>query len=212
MPVQSAAAASPPLLQSVSSDLDGSIAPSRLDADVRFMRLALAEAARGLAAGELPIGAVVVAGDGEVLAAAHTNERATGRLLVHAELRALQAADARGRWPGGRRAAALYTTCEPCLMCLGAAASSFLGRVVYGHDAPGDGAAALVAGWRRDEAAFPAYRPPAIGGGVLAGEGLALMRGYVASATPGPLRDWAARIAGSGGDSRRSCRARARMI
>jgi tRNA(adenine34) deaminase len=60
--------------------------------DERWMREALAVARQGLAAGELPIGAVVVA-DGVVIGAAHTQERRQGRLLVHAELLALDAAD-----------------------------------------------------------------------------------------------------------------------
>jgi tRNA(adenine34) deaminase len=60
--------------------------------DEDLMRVALAVAAEGLAAGELPIGAVVAL-DGVVIARAHTAERASGRLLVHADLLALQAID-----------------------------------------------------------------------------------------------------------------------
>lgn len=161
--------------------------------DARWMREALAVARAGLDAGELPIGAVVVRGE-EVLAAEHTREASEKRLLVHADLLALEAAD-RLR-PSSRRDCRLYVTLEPCLMCLGAAMSFFIGGVCYGLEAPGDGAAALVRGWQRDEAAFPAYRIPRITGGVLRSEQIALMREYVARARAGALRDWAGSLPG----------------
>jgi tRNA(adenine34) deaminase len=63
--------------------------------------------------GELPIGAVVVLNN-EVIAAAHTTEKTEGRLLVHADLLALEAADRIKPFPGKRREAALYVTGEPC--------------------------------------------------------------------------------------------------
>ena len=86
----------------------------------KFMRKALEMAQVGLSKGELPIGAVVVL-DGEVIASAHTQEKSEGRLLVHAELLALEAADRIKPFPGRRRDVKLFTTSEPCLMCLGAA-------------------------------------------------------------------------------------------
>jgi len=167
--------------------------PFSVSAAEAYMRLAIAQAERGMAAGELPIGAVVVA-DGAVIASAHTAERATGRLLVHAELRALQAADAMPSIPGGRRQAVLFSTCEPCLMCLGATMSSFIGGVVYGLETPGDGASALVRRSDKDRLAFAAYRPPRLIGGVLRSECLALMKRFARDAEPGPLRDWAASL------------------
>ena len=160
-----------------------------------FMRAALAVAAQGLARGELPIGAVVVL-DGAVIAAAHTAERAEQRLLVHAELLALEAADRLQLFPGNRRAATLYTTCEPCLMCMGAAMSCFLGTVVYAVEAPSDGATALVQRWRRPLEAFPAYRTPQIIGGVLRAAAIALFREYVTHHPPGSgVWDWAQQMA-----------------
>src|SRR5689334_2753191 len=119
--------------------------------DEQFMREALRMASLGLERGELPIGAVVVL-DGRVIAAAHTTEAAERRLLVHAELLALEAADRLQPFPGRRRDAQLFVTLEPCLMCLGAAMSFFLGAIHYALESPGDGAVALVREWRRDEA------------------------------------------------------------
>ena len=159
-----------------------------------FMREALHMARIGLASGELPIGAVVVLG-GQVIAAAHTEERAQGRLLVHADLLALEAADRLRPFPGQRRDAALFVTGEPCLMCLGAALSFFLGAVYYGHECPGDGAVSLVRGWQREEEAFPNYRLPEIEGGVLRDDGIALFREYAARHSQGALWEWAKTIA-----------------
>jgi tRNA(adenine34) deaminase len=81
------------------------------------MREALAVARTGLEVGEMPIGAVVVVGD-EIVAAAYTQEVTTGRLLVHADLLALEAADK--VISGRRQRSTLYVNLEPCLMCLGA--------------------------------------------------------------------------------------------
>ncbi|HWJ97695.1 MAG TPA: nucleoside deaminase [Acidimicrobiales bacterium] len=99
-----------------------------LTADERGMGAALAVARRGLDRGELPIGAVVVA-DGQVVGSSHTEEVTQRRLLVHAELLALEEADRHLGWD--RRSATLYTTLEPCLMCVGAAATALVGRVVW---------------------------------------------------------------------------------
>ena len=129
------------------------------------MAAALAVAAEGLAAGELPIGAVVVVDD-EVVARAHTQERGQRRLLVHAELLALDAAD--HVLGADRPRATLYTTLEPCLMCLAAAATAMVPQVVFALASPGDGAAGLAA-WNAGRTAdLPHVRLPAVVGGVAA--------------------------------------------
>jgi tRNA(adenine34) deaminase len=164
------------------------------DEHERFMREALNAAADGLESGELPIGAVVVL-DGRLIVREHTRERAEGRLLVHADLLALEAADRLQPFPGRRRDARLYITLEPCLMCLGAAMSFMLGEVYFGLESPGDGAVALARSWRRKEEDFPAYRLPRIEGGILRAESLALFREYVARHTSGAPWEWAKTIA-----------------
>jgi tRNA(adenine34) deaminase len=160
----------------------------------RFMREAITMARAGLDAGELPIGAVVVL-NGEVISRAYTRERAEGRLLVHADLLALEQADRLRPFPGRRRDACLFVTGEPCMMCLGAAMSFFLGEIYYGHECPGDGAVALAKGWRRKEEDFPPYRLPDITGGVLRDDCLALFDEYIARNEHSPLWEWANAIA-----------------
>jgi tRNA(adenine34) deaminase len=158
------------------------------------MREALRVAEEGLARGELPIGAVVVLED-QAIAAAHTRELSLSRFLVHAELLALEAADRLQPFPGNRRDVRLFTTLEPCLMCLGAAMSSFIGEITYAVESPADGAVALVKGWVRRETDLPAYRIPEIVGGLCREEAMALFRIYAERYVSSPLAEWAATIA-----------------
>jgi len=107
--------------------------------DALFMGLALDEARRAGAEGEVPIGAVVVR-DGRVIGEGHNRPIAAMDPTAHAEIEALrQAARKLGnyRLPG----ATLYTTVEPCPMCCGAVLHARLARVVYGAPDPKAGAA-----------------------------------------------------------------------
>lgn len=99
---------------------------------------ALAEASRAAALGEVPIGAVVVAG-GELVARGFNQPIAAGDPTAHAEILALRAA---ARALGNYRltGADLYVTVEPCLMCVGAALQARVARVVYGVLEPKFGA------------------------------------------------------------------------
>ena len=162
--------------------------------DERFMSRALDVAAEGMARGEMPIGAVVVA-DGEVLAEAHTEERTQGRLLVHADLLALDLADR--RLQGRRERATLYVTLEPCLMCLGAAFTARIGRVVYGLASPSDGGCEAFIDWdrARQRESMPGYAIPVLEGGVLSSASAQLFAEYAATAPAGWARDWAAELA-----------------
>jgi tRNA(adenine34) deaminase len=155
-----------------------------------FMREALAVARQGLDKGELPIGAIVVV-NGRIIASAHTMERSEGRFLVHADLLALEAADRLQPFPGKRREAALYVNLEPCLMCLGAAMSFFLGEIYYGLESPGDGAVDLVRQWQKKHEDFPGYRAPRITGGILREESIALFQEYVDRHSSGAMWEWA---------------------
>ena len=99
--------------------------------DRRFMALALEQAQLAAAAGEVPVGAVMVSGAGEVLAAAHNATEAQSDPTAHAELQCIrQAAQRAGGWR--LLDATLYVTLEPCPMCAGALLQSRVGRVVYG--------------------------------------------------------------------------------
>lgn len=107
-------------------------------ADEELMAIALDEARHGLAAGEVPVGAVVVA-DGEIIGRAHNAPIALADPTAHAEVLALRAA-ARARGNYRLTGATLYATVEPCSMCCGAALHARIGRVVYGAADPKAGA------------------------------------------------------------------------
>ena len=105
----------------------------------RWMRRALELARSAEAAGDVPVGAVIVGADGAVLGEGFNEREATGDPTAHAELLAIRRAAARvGRWR--LDGATLYVTLEPCPMCAGAVACARLPRVVYGADDPKAGA------------------------------------------------------------------------
>lgn len=102
--------------------------------DRGWMAVALDEARRAVAAGEVPVGAVVVV-DGREAGRGHNGPIGTCDPTAHAEVLALRrAALACGayRLPG----ATLYATLEPCPMCVGAALAARVGRVVFGAQDP----------------------------------------------------------------------------
>lgn len=130
---------SAPLAQ-IASPGHGAVAG--LEEHERWMREALAEAARALAAGDVPVGAVAVR-DGRVVGRAYNRKEAARDPTAHAEMLALQeAARTLGGWrlPG----VTLYCTLEPCPMCAGAMIQSRLPRLVYAVDDPKAGAAGSV--------------------------------------------------------------------
>jgi tRNA(adenine34) deaminase len=159
-----------------------------------YMRQVLALAAEALEQDEFPIAAIVVL-DEKIIARATTSEQREKRFLGHAELVALEDADKRQLSFAERSRARLFTNLEPCLMCMGAAMSFFLGEIVYGLESPGDGAVDLVRVWSRREEDIPGYRIPMIAGGLLREESIHLFAEYVARHAPGPMRDWAETLA-----------------
>jgi tRNA(adenine34) deaminase len=112
------------------------------DDDLRFMRAALDEAAYAYAAGEVPVGAVVVR-DGEIVGRGWNHPIGGVDPTAHAEVNALRDAAARlgnYRLPGCE----LYVTLEPCAMCAGAIQHARLARVVWGAADPKTGACGSV--------------------------------------------------------------------
>ena len=98
------------------------------------MAAALAEARRAAAAGEVPIGCVVVV-DGEIIAAAHNQREGLSDATAHAEVLAIREAGRRlGAWRLSN--ATLYVTLEPCPMCAGALVQARVAHLVYGADDP----------------------------------------------------------------------------
>lgn len=144
--------------------------------DAAFMREALAEARRAAEAGEVPVGAVVVLG-GAIIARGFNEPIARNDPTAHAEVLALREA---GRKAGNYRlaGAALYATVEPCAMCCGAALHARVARVVYGA---ADAKAGAVESLYRllDDGRF--NHRIAVTSGVLAEEGVALLRAFFES-------------------------------
>jgi tRNA(adenine34) deaminase len=144
-------------------------------ADAAFMREALDLAAQAAAAGEVPVGAVVVR-DGRVVGRGFNRPIASRDPTAHAEIVALrEAAGAENnyRLPGCE----LYVTLEPCAMCVGAMVHARIARVVFGARDPKTGACGsivdlpAIAHWNH-HGTFE--------GGVLAGECGAMLRRFFA--------------------------------
>ena len=110
--------------------------------DLEFMQLALVEAQKARALGEVPVGAVLVS-DNEVIATGHNQPINNNDPSAHAEMLALREAaeaEANYRLPGST----LYVTLEPCTMCSGAILHARVDRVVFGAPDPKTGAAGSV--------------------------------------------------------------------
>jgi tRNA(adenine34) deaminase len=98
--------------------------------DLRYMQLALSEAQKAFAMGEVPVGCVIVA-DGQVVGRGHNLTETLADVTAHAEIQAITAA---ANTLGGKYLSqcALYVTVEPCVMCAGAIGWAQIKRVVYG--------------------------------------------------------------------------------
>ncbi len=138
------------------------------------MRWALQEAELALRHGDVPVGAVVLAPDGEVLARAHNDREGRGDPTAHAEVLAIRAAaEDRGSWR--LDGCTLVVTLEPCTMCAGAVVLSRLDRVVYGATDPKAGAVGSLWDLVRDRRLN--HRPEVVAG-VLAEECGAVLRSF----------------------------------
>jgi tRNA(adenine34) deaminase len=95
------------------------------------MAMALKQAEQSLDHGDVPVGAVVVNPNGEVVAQRHNERELTGDPTAHAEILALRdAAERTGSWRLDGHT--LFVTLEPCAMCAGAAVNSRIATLVYG--------------------------------------------------------------------------------
>ena len=151
--------------------------------DERWMRLALAHAASAADHDDVPIGAVVVAGE-EVLAEAANERELRADPTAHAEVLALRAAAQRlGGWrlPG----TTLYVTLEPCAMCAGAIVLARVPRVVYAARDLKAGAAGSVI----DVLAEPRFNHrPEVVAGLLADDAGELLRDFFRERRDQPVR------------------------
>ncbi len=133
----------------------------------RFMREALAEAEAAGHAGDYPIGAVVVRG-GEVVSRGRAGARTTHSQLAHAELAALLPLTG-DEWSGRNDDAVLFTTMEPCPMCLGATVMMDIEHVVFALHDPLAGMRDML------EIPYVARHIQTYRGGVLADDALELL-------------------------------------
>jgi tRNA(adenine34) deaminase len=140
-----------------------------------YMDLALAEARAAAAAGEVPVGCVVVR-DGEVVARARNRTLADRDPTAHAEMLALRAAAAA---IGSERLGDcdVYVTLEPCTMCAGALSFARIRRLYYGAADPKGGA---VENGVRFFSAPTCHHRPDVYGGIGEQEAAVLLRGFFA--------------------------------
>lgn len=144
-----------------------------MDGDEKWMRIALEQAGEALAAGEVPVGAVIVRG-GELLARAHNAPIALNDPSAHAEILAIRraaAAEGNYRLPG----ATLYVTLEPCLMCAGAILQARIERLVFGAADPKNGAVVSLCRVFEDRRLNHAVE---VTGGILPGECGEILSGF----------------------------------
>ncbi|HHY09643.1 MAG TPA: nucleoside deaminase [Firmicutes bacterium] len=115
----------------------------------KYMREAVLQAKEALAAGEVPIGAVVVLG-GEIIGRGRNRREELKDPTAHAEIIAIRAA---AKYLGGWRltAASLYVTLEPCPMCAGAIVNARLKTLVFGAFDPKAGAVSSLLNLVQDE-------------------------------------------------------------
>lgn len=120
-----------------------------------LMGAALAEAAHATATDDVPVGAVVVGPDGQVLGTGRNRREETGDPTAHAEVLALRAAaEQRGGWR--LDGCTLVVTLEPCVMCAGALVAARVDRLVLGAWDPKAGATGSVWDMVRDQRALHA--------------------------------------------------------
>ena len=148
--------------------------------DAEWMNVALEEARAAAAAGDVPVGAVIIQ-DGSIVGRGRNRRELDGDPTAHAEIVALRdAARSLGRW---RVEATLYVTQEPCPMCAGALVNARVARLVYGCTNPKAGAVRTL---------FTIVDDPRLNhrvevvGGVLADECAAVLQQFFAELRRGP--------------------------
>ena len=149
--------------------------------DEQWMQIALEEARAAAAAGDVPVGAVIVTTDGNLLAKGRNRRELDQDPTAHAEIVALRdAARALGIW---RVEATLFVTQEPCPMCAGALVNARVARLVYGCPNPKAGSVATLYQLVTDPRLNHRMQ---VTGGVLATECAAVLSQFFAELRRGP--------------------------
>lgn len=144
---------------------------SPAESDERFMTVALDEARIAAEEGEVPVGAVIVAG-GKIIARAHNQTERLCDVTAHAEMIAITAAQ---NHFGGKVLpdCTLYVTLEPCAMCAGAIGWARPARLVWGADDEKGGFRRYAADERG-----PIHPKTEIGKGILADQSVEILRSF----------------------------------
>ena len=149
--------------------------------DEQWMTVALDEARAAAAAGDVPVGAVIVDESGTLLGRGRNRRELDRDPTAHAEIVALrEAAHTLGQW---RVEATLFVTQEPCPMCAGALVNARVKRLVYGCPNPKAGAVATLYSIATD--ARLNHRIDVVGG-VCAGACIAVLQQFFAELRRGP--------------------------
>jgi len=154
------------------------------------MKIAYNLAKEALEKGEMPIAAVIFKDD-DIVTKAYTSEFNDERFLVHAELKALMEVDKQKYSYADRRKMKMFVTLEPCMMCLGASLSFFLGEIHYAVDAPIDGAIGFIDEIKHRTSNDPGYAIPKTFSGMLKEECIELFHDYIKVAPNEGLRNFA---------------------
>ncbi len=153
------------------------------------MRYTVNYAEKALKSREMPIAAVIFSND-QVIAEAYTSEYTDARFLVHAELKTLLEVDKKKYSVKERKNMQLFTTLEPCMMCLGASLSSFIGEIHYALEAKSDGAVHLLDALDQPSE-INSFSVPKIHSGMMRYETLNLFKKYIEIAPAEGLRKFA---------------------
>jgi len=142
--------------------------------DVTHMKAALDEAKLAADADEVPVGAVLVDGSGQVLASARNHTIGLADPTAHAEMLAIRTTALK---TGNYRLlnTTLYVTVEPCIMCMGAIIHARVFRVVFGASDPKWGGAGSLYDFAKDNRL---NHSPEVVGGVCEDECKALLQGF----------------------------------
>ncbi len=141
------------------------------------MDAALEEARAAAAAGEVPVGAVIVDAEGQIIARAHNQMRALSDPTAHAEMLAIRAACKTLR-SERLTGCDLYVSLEPCPSCAGAISAARIARLYYGASDPKSGG---VAQGPRIFDHPQAHHKPEVYGGIAEAESEAMLKSFFAA-------------------------------
>jgi len=145
--------------------------------DKKFMKLALRHAQYSFREDEVPIGAIVVDSEGQLLSTSRNRVESTFDATAHAEIEALRrAAQVKQTWR--LNGCTLYTTVEPCHMCLAAMQAFRIDRLVYGARGKTLGSCGSWIDLVNGNVTHPFHTIASVTGGVLEEESTLLMKRF----------------------------------